>query len=122
TSAARGGAAFLLLPASSCRSRPHARPWGPNDRVQVAQIGCGRMGRVDMAAVLEQPLARIVAVCDLDSKRLDAGRTLAEDSYRKRGEAGVTVRAFHDHRELLARDDVDAVIVSTPDHWHARVA
>jgi predicted dehydrogenase len=80
------------------------------------------MGRVDMGELLAQPLARVVAVCDVDSRRLGAGRALAEDFYRERGEAGVAVRAFHDHRELLARDDVDAVVVSTPDHGHARVA
>lgn len=121
--AARGCAAFLVLPGSACRTRPSAvrRP-RPNGLVQVAQIGCGRMGRTDMGAVLALPLARVVAVCDLDSNRLDAGRTLAEDSYLKRGESGVAVRAFRDHRELLAQDDVDAVVVSTPDHGHARVA
>ncbi len=120
--AARGGAALLVLPSLSCRSvRAPARS-RPNGRIQIAQIGCGRMGRADMGAVLEQPLARVVAVCDLDSKRLDAGRTLAEGFYRKRGESGVVVRAFHDYRELLEQDDVDAVVVSTPDHWHARVA
>ncbi len=120
--AARGGAALLVLPTLSCRSvRGPARP-RPNGRIQVAQIGCGRMGRGDMGAVLAQPLARVVAVCVLDSMRLDAGKTLAEDFYRKRGESGVVVRAFHDHRELLQQDDIDAVVVSTPDHWHARVA
>ena len=120
-SAARAGAAFSILPASACRSRP-GRWTRPNERIHVAQIGCGRMGRADMAAVLEQPLARVVAVCDVDSKRLDAGRALAEDAYKKRGEAGVLVHACADHRELLARDDVDAVVVSTPDHGHALVA
>lgn len=121
--AARGGAGLLILPGLACRSRPGAvrRP-RPNGLVQVAQIGCGRMGRADMGAVLALPLARVVAVCDLDSKRLDAARTLAEDSYRKRGESGVAVRAFRDPRECLAQDDVDAVVVSTPDHGHARVA
>ena len=116
-SAARGGAALLILPSACLSRRPR-----PSGVIHVAQIGCGRMGRVDMGAVLELPLARVVAVCDLDSKRLDAGRTLAEDFYRKRGESSVAVRAFHDHRELLAQTDVDAVVVSVPDHWHARVA
>ena len=121
--AARAGTALLVLPASACRSRPiAARRPRPNGQIHVAQIGCGRMGRVDMGAVLALPLARVVAVCDLDSRRLDAGRTLAEDFYRKRGESGVAVRAFRDHRELLAQDDVDAVVVSVPDHGHARVA
>ena len=119
-SAARGGAGLLLLPGLACRARPGAAT--PLGRVQVAQIGCGRMGRTDMQGVLRSPLARVVAVCDVDSKRLSAGRELAEESYRKQGESAVSVRAFSDYRELLARDDVDAVVVSTPDHWHAQIA
>jgi len=119
-SAASGGAGLLFLPELACRARPGAAT--PLGRVQVAHIGCGRMGRGDMEGVLRSSLARVVAVCDLDSKRLAAGRELAEETYRKQGESAVTVREFHDYRELLARDDVDAVVVSTPDHWHAQVA
>jgi predicted dehydrogenase len=118
--AARGGAGLLVLPGVACRGlSPRGRGL---DRIQVAQIGCGRMGREDMAAVLKVPLARVVAVCDLDSKRLAAGKELAEEFYRKQGEASPWVRAFADYRELLGRRDVDAVVVSTPDHWHARIA
>ena len=56
----------------------------PNRKIQVAQIGCGRMGRSDMGNVLTEPLARVVAVCDLDSKRLAAGKKMAEDFYAAR--------------------------------------
>ena len=119
-SAAGGGAGLLILPGLACRARPgRSTPLG---RVQVAQIGCGRMGRGDMEGVLRSPLARVVAVCDLDSERLAAGRELAEETYRKQGESVVRVRESGDYRELLAREDVDAVVVSTPDHWHAQVA
>src|SRR5262245_9089841 len=118
--AARGGAGLWILPGLACRARPGgATPLG---RVQVAQIGCGRMGRVDMEGVLRSQLARVVAVCDLDSNRLAAGKELAEKHYLEQGESAVAVREFRDHRELLAREDVDAVVVSTPDHWHAQVA
>jgi myo-inositol 2-dehydrogenase/D-chiro-inositol 1-dehydrogenase len=94
----------------------------PSKKIHVAQIGCGRMGRGDMEGVLASPLARVVAVCDLDSKRLDAGKKLAEDFYKKQGESDVTVKTFHDYRELLASPDIDAVVVSVPDYWHAMVA
>ncbi len=92
------------------------------NKIRVAQIGCGRMGRADMEGVMRTSQARVVAVCDLDSKRATAGVKLAQDFYQKRGESTVDIQSFHDYREVLARPDIDAVIVSTPDHWHAQAA
>ena len=94
----------------------------PSKKIHVAQIGCGRMGRSDLGNVLTEPLARVVAVCDLDSKRLAAGRQMSEDYYSQRGESGVSVKSFHDYREVLASPDIDAVVVTVPDHSHARLA
>jgi len=94
----------------------------PSKKINVAQIGCGRMGRSDMGNVLNEPLARVVAVCDLDSKRLAAGKKMAEDFYIERGESGVYVKTFHDYREVLASPEIDAVVVTVPDHSHARLA
>ena len=54
----------------------------PNKRIQVAQIGCGRMGLADMEALLSEKLARVVAVCDLDSKRAAHAKTVVEDYYK----------------------------------------
>lgn len=118
--AARGGAGLLAL-----RGLPAGLLFGRTtalDRIQIAQIGCGRMGRVDLQGVMKHPLARVVAVCDVDSKRLAAGQALVEESYRKQGEEKVEVAAVHDYHELLGRRDIDAVVVTTPDHWHALVA
>jgi predicted dehydrogenase len=117
---ARGSAGLVILPNIMSGSLFGAAT--PNQRIQVAQIGCGRMGRGDMEGVMEHPLSRIVAVCDLDSKRLAAAKKLAEGSYTKRGESKVDVKAFADYRELLERPDIDAVVVSVPDYWHAQVA
>jgi len=64
----------------------------------------------------------VVAVCDLDSKRLAAGKKLAEDYYAGRGEAVVNVKSFHDYRDLLTAPDIDAVVVTVPDHSHALIA
>jgi myo-inositol 2-dehydrogenase/D-chiro-inositol 1-dehydrogenase len=116
----RGSAGLVILPNLISGSLFGAAT--PNKRIQVAQIGCGRMGRGDMAGVLAQSLSRVVAVCDLDSKRLAAGKKLAEDFYTKKGETGVEVNAFADYREVLLRPDIDAVVVSVPDYWHAQVA
>jgi myo-inositol 2-dehydrogenase/D-chiro-inositol 1-dehydrogenase len=115
-----GGAGLALLPgllASRARAAAGSRP-----RLNIAQIGCGRMGSVDMENILAQPMARIVAVCDLDARRADLARQTVIKFYQQQGEANVEVKAYHDYREVLARRDVDAVIVSTPDHWHALVA
>ena len=93
----------------------------PNKRIQVAQIGCGRMGLADMSGVLAEKLARVVAVCDLDSKRAAEAKRRIEEYYKKMGEAAVEVKIYADYRELLASPVIDAVVVSTPDHWHGLV-
>jgi predicted dehydrogenase len=80
------------------------------------------MGRSDMGNVLKEPLARVVAVCDLDSKRLAAGKKMAEDYYSDQGESGANVKTFHDYQEVLASPEIDAVVVTVPDHSHARLA
>lgn len=115
-----GGTGLVLLPAVV----PGCRSWcgSANRRIQVAQIGCGRMGQTDMEGVMRQTLGRVVAVCDLDSKRAAAGRELAVNFYKKQGESAVDVQVYHDYRELLTRPDIDAVVVTTPDHWHAQIA
>ncbi len=119
-SAVRGGIGLMAFPAivpARCVGED-----APGRRINVAQIGCGRMGRSDMGNTMTEPLARVVAVCDLDSRRLAAGKKLAEDYYTERGEAVVNIKAFHDYREILASPEIDAVIVTVPDHSHALVA
>ena len=116
----RGGLGLALLP-----NLIPARLLGagaPSRKIQVAQIGCGRMGRSDLGNVLNESLARVVAVCDLDSIRLAAGKKMAEDYYTERGEAGVTVRTYHDYHDVLSSPDIDAVLITVPDHSHARIA
>ncbi len=93
-----------------------------NKRIQVAQIGCGRMGLEDLGGVLDVPMARVVAVCDLDTKRSAEAKRRIEEFYKKRGESSVEVKVYSDYQELLASSEIDAVVVSTPDHWHGLVA
>ena len=115
-----GAAAFAFLP-----NIIPARLLGadaPSKKINIAQIGCGRMGRSDMGNILTEPLARVVAVCDLDSKRLAAGKKAAEDYYSEQGESGATVKTFHDYHEVLASPEIDAVVVTVPDHSHALLA
>ena len=94
----------------------------PSRRIRVAQIGCGRMGTEDMQSTMKHDLCRMVAVCDLDSKRLESARSKVEQFYKGKGESRVDVKAYRDYHEVLARPDIDAVIVTPPDHWHALVA
>ena len=118
--AVRSGVGLAVLP-----SIIPARLLGadaPSKKINVAQIGCGRMGRSDLGNVLNESLARVVAVCDLDSKRLAAGKKMVEDYYTERGESGVNVKIFLNYHDVLASPDIDAVVVTVPDHSHARLA
>jgi myo-inositol 2-dehydrogenase / D-chiro-inositol 1-dehydrogenase len=96
----------------------------PSNRINIGAIGVGRISREhDLPGVLKVDFARVVAVCDLDSKRCTDGKQLVEEYYSgKSGRAFRGVQTFADYREMLAKADIDAVIISTPDHWHARPA
>jgi myo-inositol 2-dehydrogenase / D-chiro-inositol 1-dehydrogenase len=94
----------------------------PSKKIQIGQIGCGRIGHdMDMPGILKHDSARIVAVCDLDSKRADHAKAYVEGTYAKKqpGQKPAAVRIYGDYRELLKDPQVDAIAVSTPDHWHA---
>ena len=93
--------------------------------IQVGQIGCGRIANeMDLPGILKHHrVARIVAVCDLDSKRLARARERVERYYAEHagGDARGAVKGHGDYRELLADPGIDAVAISTPDHWHAEL-
>lgn len=96
----------------------------PSNRINVGAIGTGRISRVhDMPGIWKYDQARIVAVCDLDAKRVDAAKKLVNDYYAtKTGKSYDGVTGYHNYHDLLANKDIDAVVISTPDHWHAIVA
>lgn len=95
----------------------------PSNRLRIGHIGCGRIARVhDMPGVFKSGLADVVAVCDLDSKRVAEGREHVEGFYREAGKSIPTIDTYADYHELLARQDIDGVVLSLPDHQHAQVA
>lgn len=95
--------------------------YAPSNRINVGAIGTGRISRIhDMPGIWQFDTAQIMAVCDLDSNRVEAARVLVNDYYSKKtGKPYDGVTGYHDHRELLLNKDIDAVVISTPDHWHA---
>ena len=113
--AVAAGATPLALSAESRRqARPliRNRPHAANDQIQLAVIGAGAMGTADTMTALRVPGVRLVAACDVYDGRLSAARE----------RFGADIFTSRDYREILARDDIDAVIVGTPDHWHQRIS
>src|SRR5512139_252428 len=96
----------------------------PSNRINIGAIGNGRISRAhDMPGVWKYDNARIIAVSDLDSKRLEDAKRLVNAHYAdKMGKPYDGVTGYADYRELLANKDIDAVLVSTPDHWHTLIA
>jgi myo-inositol 2-dehydrogenase / D-chiro-inositol 1-dehydrogenase len=97
----------------------------PSNKIHVGQIGCGRIARShDMAETLKYDVARMVAVSDVDSKRMADGKKLVEDFYKgKTGSSNpIDVKMYADYKDLLADKNIDAVLISTPDHWHSQPA
>jgi predicted dehydrogenase len=82
---------------------------GANEKITVGVIGCGSQGRWDMRDFLRQPDVQIAAVCDVYEANLNQARELTD------GKAAL----YKDFRKLLEQKDIDAVIIATPDHWHA---
>lgn len=96
----------------------------PSNRINVAMIGIGRQTvSPNIPQFLKSELAQIVAVCDVDSWRLANGKKLVNDYYAaQKGFSYKGCETYNDFREVLARKDVDAVMISTPDHWHVPMA
>lgn len=97
----------------------------PGNKINIGQIGCGRIAREhNLPDILKFDNARVIAVCDVDSKRMADGKKFIENYYNKEtGSANyVDVRMYGDYREMLLNPDIDAVIISTPDQWHAQPA
>jgi predicted dehydrogenase len=85
----------------------------PSDKIRVGFIGLGGMGTGRLEQFMKHPDVAAVAVCDVDRSHVARAAALVEKQQGQKPEA------FHDFRKLLDRKDVDAVMIATPDHWHA---
>jgi len=97
----------------------------PSEKINIGQIGCGRIARDhNLPEILNYDNARVIAVCDVDSKRMADGKKLIEKYYAKKtGSTNVVdVKMYEDYRKMLLNPDIDAVIICTPDQWHAQPA
>ncbi len=84
----------------------------PSDRINLGIIGVNGMGRSNLANCAKHPDVVVTAICDVSKERRDAALALH----------GATAKGHNDYRELLARSDVDGVIIAPPPHWHALMA
>ena len=98
---------------------PTARAEADTGRVRLAAIGCGGQGRLDLSYF--DMLTDVVALCDVDSS-FGLAKTLACGYGRKEGDKVVEPDTYSDYRRVLDRDDIDAVLIATPDHWHTKIA
>ena len=115
TAAGSAAAGTILGPKvyalASSQSQP-AAPVAANDHIQIALIGAGGQGQGDTRVAVQVPGVKLVAVADCYDGRLEHSKELW----------GNDIFTTRDYKEILARKDIDAVIIGTPDHWHKQVA
>ena len=89
----------------------------PSDRITMGCIGVGGMGLTDLRSFLANDDVRILAVCDVDTERRERAKTVVNEHYQNQDCA-----AYNDFREVIVREDLDTVLIATPDHWHALIS
>ncbi len=115
---AAGSAAILpaVLPAHAAQSSGTSGT-AANNRINLGVIGMGWQGPWNTQAFLASDSCQVIAACDINSNHLQAAVKMVNDSYGNQD-----CKGYHDYRELLAREDIDAVMIAVPDHWHEIVA
>ncbi|GAB6122954.1 Gfo/Idh/MocA family protein [Dysgonomonas termitidis] len=119
--AALGASSFIIptiIPASVLGKD------APSNKINVGAIGIGRISRGhDLPGIWKYDFAKVMAACDVDSVRLEQGKTLINNYYSKKtGKTYDGVATYENYLDMLNNKDIDAVVISTPDHWHAKQA
>ncbi len=101
-----------------------ARVWSgadlPSNRITIAVAGIGKQGAGLLRGFMHAPGTQVLAVCDVDRNKLARGEQWVNDFYaEKMGASYEACRATVDFRDIIARNDIDAIVLGTPDHWHA---
>ena len=89
----------------------------PSNRINLGVIGMGWQGPSNTQNFLSLDSCRVVAACDIDTAHLQGALDMVNGAYQDKA-----CRGYHNYKELLASDDIDAVMIAVPDHWHALVA
>ncbi len=112
-------AAPLILP-----SRVWSATTSPNDRITMGFIGMGKQNQYLLNHFMNLDGTQVVAVCDVDTTRRKDAQARVRKFYSDRDASGKNrdCAEYNDYRDLLAREDIDAVCIATPDHWHAIMA
>lgn len=100
-----------IIPSSALGADGHT---APSNRIVLACIGVGSRGLTNAGSIMDYSEAQLVAVCDVQKSKGETAKTMVDRHYRNSD-----CKAYNDFRDITMRPDIDAVIISTPDHWHA---
>ena len=96
----------------------------PSERINIASIGIGNMGGGHLNGLVGNSDFQVVAVCDVNRDKRERAQQVVHDAYAEQREAGSYTGCdmYNEYERVLERDDIDAVLIAVPDHWHATIA
>jgi len=121
----KAGAAAVISPyvITSSALGAGGRP-APSNRIQAANVGVGGQDGGHVQGFLSEPDVQVMAICDVDYGHLTEKRKWVEAAYAKQAPSGnyTGCDGYNDFRDVLARPDIDAILIATPDHWHGLIS